>query len=212
MRIAGLDIATSSGMCWCDGEAFHASSFRPRVKRPEGLKHGEVDFTYEGMLAREFRDHLRPWLIDNQITDVGVEKPLAPNITYKKAIIDTTADWAGQSLKYEEKGATTFATIFRIYMLVGNAVELCARLNIDIHMISQGAWRRSFLKTTKAPPGAKDGTAYLKALAKKQCELAGIEIRNADQADAAGVCWHLRAMLNPRLAAVAGDLFKGAAA
>lgn len=192
MVLGALDIATTTGLAIARGEVITAQSFRPRAQRPDGLKPGEVDFTHEGRVAREFRDHLLAWLRAEEVDVVGIEKPLVPNISYKKPIVDTTASWAGQAITYEEKGATTFGTIFRIYALVGQAVELCARLNIPVYPVPQQTWRSAFIGVTRAPKGTSNGTAWLKAQAKTQCERLGIKIANTDQADAVGVVFWLR--------------------
>jgi hypothetical protein len=197
MRLAGLDIATTTGAGLILGEDIRALSFRPREKRPFGLKPGEVDFAYEGRLAREFRDWLRPLLVAEEIETVGIEKPLPPNVTYRKPIVDRSTEWAGTAIRYEEKGGTTMATIFRIYSFVSEALEICARLNIPVHVVSQDAWRKSFLGFSKAPKGTTDGSAWLKAQAKAQCARIGVEVKNADAADAVGVAWHLRGMMDP---------------
>ena len=197
MRIVGLDIATNTGVGLILGEEVRALSFRPKEKRPFGLGPGEVDFAYEGRLAREFRDWLRPLLVAEGIEAVGIEKPRPPNVTYRKPIVDRNTEWAGTAIRYEEKGGTTMATIFRIYSFVGEACELCARLNIPVHVFSQDAWRKSFLGFSKAPKGTTDGSAWLKAQAKAQCGRIGVEVKNADAADAVGVVWHLRGIVNP---------------
>lgn len=197
MRIAGLDIATTTGAATILGEVVRAQSFRPREKRPFGLKPGEVDFAYEGRLARDFRDWLRALLVAEAIEVVGIEKPLPPNVTYRKPIVDRDTEWAGTAIRYEEKGGTTMATIFRIYSFVSEACELCARLNIPVHVVSQDAWRKSFLGFSKAPKGTTDGSAWLKAQAKAQCQRIGVEVKNADAADAVGVAWHVRGLLSP---------------
>ena len=197
MRLCGLDIATTTGAGLIIGDEVRALSFRPKEKRPFGLERGKIDFAYEGRVAREFRDWLRPLLVAEAIEVVGIEQPLPPNVTYRKPIVDLDTKWAGTAIRYEEKGGTTMGTIFRIYSLVSEACELCARMNIPVHVFSQDAWRKSFLGFSKAPKGTTDGSAWLKAQAKAQCARLGIEVKNADAADAVGVAWHLRGMLSP---------------
>jgi hypothetical protein len=208
VRLGGLDIATTTGLALALDETITTSSFRPSVKRPFDLDRNEVDFGFEGEVCREFRDHLRPWLVDNGIEAVGIEKPLPPNITITKTTVDTQAQFYGEALRKEIKGGTTFATIFRIYALVGQACELCARLNIPVYLIEQGIWRQSFIGTKRAPDGTSDASKWLKERSKRQCELLRIHVPNLDAAEAVGVVWHLRGMLNPRLAGRAEDLFR----
>lgn len=208
MRLAGLDIATTTGLAFADGETITASTFRPRAKRPFELKKNEVDFNYDGEVFREFRNHLRPWLVEHKPEAVAIEKPLPPNITVRNPVVDTTSQWAGQALRYEEKGGTTFGVIFRIYGLVGHACELCRRLNIPVYLVEQGKWRESFIGVKSAPKGTSDASTWLKQRAKAQCELLKIHVPNLDAAEAVGVVWWLRGRLNPRLAGRADDLFR----
>lgn len=208
--LGGLDIATTTGLSRCVGDVITSSSFRPSAKRPAGLKPGEVDFRHEAKVVREFRDHLRTWLIDSGIQAVAIEKPLVPNLTIKKPIIDAQPNFGGQAIRYESKGGTTFGTIFRIYALVGCALEVCDRLSIQIYVVPQQSWRSSFMGVTRAPKGTENGSAWLKGKSKETCERLGIVIANADQADAAGIVFWLRAYLNPRLGNVRDDLFNAA--
>lgn len=208
MVIGGLDLATKSGLAVCRNGVFSASTFRASAKRPFGLKPGEVDFGHEGRVAREFRDHLRTWFITEGIEAVAIEKPLVPNISVRKPIVDNQASFGGQAIRYETSGGTNFGTIYRIYILSGHAVELCERLGIQLHVVAQQSWRSAFLGVTRAPRGTANGTAWLKQKAKETCEREGIVIANADEADAVGVCFWLKSYLNPRIASVRDDLFK----
>ncbi len=208
MNIGGLDVATKTGLACARGDEIVTTSFRPSVKRPFGLKQGEVDFSHEGQVSREFRDYLRAWLADNEIGTVAIEKPLVPNLTIKKPVYDRQAGFGGPVLRYEQAGGTNFGTIFRIYALVGQAVEICVRMNITVHVVAQQTWRSSFMGVTRAPRGTEDGSKWLKQKSKEACERAGIKIKNADEADAAGIAFWLRSYLNPRLAGVRDDLFK----
>lgn len=210
--IGALDIATTTGLCTVEGEAFFPTAFRSGEKRPFGLKKGEIDFAFEGRIFRQFRDHIRTWIVENGITDLGIERPLQSNVTIKKPIYDTSSKWAGTAVTYKEVGGTTMGTIFRIYGLVAAAVEISARLGVSVHMISQGEWRSAFLGVTRAPKGTKDGTIWLKNKAIDQCRLIGLNDLTADMADSVGICWTLRAKLNPRLAGHADDLFRKAKA
>ena len=208
MILGGLDLATKSGLAVCRNGAITASTFRASAKRPFGLKPSEVDFGHEGRVAREFRDHLRAWFITEGIEAVAIEKPLAPNISVNKPIIDNQASFGGQAVKYLKTGGTNFGTIYRIYVLSGHAVELCERLGIELHVVAQQTWRSAFLGVTRAPRGTANGTAWLKNKAKETCEREGIAIANADEADAVGIVHWLKAYLNPRIASVRDDLFK----
>lgn len=191
MSIAGLDIASTTGITIFREGVWRASSFHAREKRPKDLKVGAIDYAYEGRVFHAFEDHLRSILTAEKVTDVGIEKPLQSNVTFKRPIINQQAAFAGQAIVYEEAGGTTMATIFRIYPLVGHALSLCSRLNIAVHMISQAAWRTSFGVPTKAPRGTSNSSAWLKAKARERCDELQIVVSNNDQADSAGVCWAL---------------------
>lgn len=210
MRLGGLDIATTSGFAFADGEAIQASSFRPGAKRPFDLARGEVDFGHEGAVAREFRDYLRAWLVANEIEALGIERPLRSNVTFRKPIVDMKANFAGQALKFEEKGGTTFNIIYRLYVLHGHAVETCCRLNIPVHVVNNTEWRRAFLGDVRPPRGSTNQSAWWKNQSMLQCHRIGVEVKNADASDAVGVLWWLRGKLNPRIAGPANDLFRKA--
>lgn len=208
MRLGGLDIATASGLALMDGETITATSFRPRAKRPFELRNGEVDFNHEGRIAAEFRDHLRAWLVDNRIEAVAIERPMQSNVTFKKPTVDMNAGFYGQAIRYETKGGTNFSTIFRLYVLAGEACELCARLNIPVHIVTSGEWRKAFLGDLRPPKGHENPSAWWKHQAKLQCERIKVSVPNADAADGVGIVWWLRGKLNPRLAARHDDLFR----
>lgn len=198
MKLLGADIATQSGFAIADGEEIRAHSFRPRAQRPEGYEKGKVHFGYEGALMKEFRDHLYPLLVSEEIEAMAIEQPLTPDVEFTRTEIDLQANFHGQALRKIKGGGTTFATIFRIYSLVGHACEIGARLNIPVFMVSQQRWRKSFIGLTKAPKESNDKGKWLKAAARAQCEQLGIHVTNDDQSDAVGVVWWLRGEMNPR--------------
>lgn len=199
MRIAGIDIATTTGFCLHDTQSgeWVPSSFRPKAKRPFEAAVGAVHYGFEGEVAREFRDHLLRWLCAEGIEAVGIEQPLTPQIERRRPVFNPQADFSGQAITYQKTGATSFGTIYRIYGLHYQAVEVCSRLNIPVHVIHQSEWRSSFIGVTRAPKGASNGTAWLKNKAKDRCVQLNIPVRNADQADAVGVCHHLLSILTP---------------
>jgi hypothetical protein len=210
MRLGGLDIATTTGFACADGEVITASSFRSGAKRAFDLARGEVDYDHEGIVAREFRDHLRAWLVSNEIEALGIEQPLTPNLTIKKPVVNFQSDFAGQAITYETKGATTYGTIYRLYILHGQAVELAKRLNIKPYVVHQATWRKAFFGDMRPPKGCTDKSKWWKEQAKMQCHRLGIEVKNADAAESVGVAFWLRGALNPRTAGTADDLFRKA--
>ena len=188
MILCGLDIATTTGIAIMRGNVasdIHAWSFRPRAKRPEDLKKGAVDFTHESLIAMEFRDHLYGIFIAEGVECVGIEKPLPPNLQ----------EFGGPTMTgIQKRGAVSFGTIFRIYMLVGQAIEVCARLSIPIHVVHQASWRKSFIGVSRAPKGNTDNK-WLKKEAMKRCDLLRIPATNLDAAEAVGIVWHLRGVI-----------------
>jgi hypothetical protein len=208
MVLGGLDIATTTGLAVCDGELITASSFRPRAKRPFDLKAGEVDYNHEGKLLVEFKDYLRGWLINNQIEAVAIEQPMRSNKTFMKATVNKNAGFFGQAISYEEKGGTQYNIIFRLYTLVGAACEVCSRLNVNVKVVNNTTWRKSFLGDMRPPRGHSNPSQWWKEQAKRQCERLKVDVPNTDAADSVGIVWWLRGELNPRLSGVADDLFK----
>lgn len=199
MRLAGLDIATRTGLTVVRDGAFRASSFKPRAEQTEGLKKGKLDFAYEGRLFHEFRGWLHGQLVENEITDVGIEEPLRSDVPMKKATIDTSAGFFGQAITYGDSSNTNMATVFRLYGLQAHALEICARLSIAVHMFPQQTWRSEFMGVTRAPTSVpKDKRSkWLKDKAREVCALHGIEVVNADQGDSAGIAWVLKNRLYP---------------
>jgi hypothetical protein len=100
-------------------------------------------------------------------------------------------------------------TIFRIYPLVGHALSLCARLNIEVQVLSQTTWRKAFRIPTQAPKGTKNGRSWLKNKAKERCAELGIAVKNADQAESVGVAWALGSRLGILRAPRTADMLVG---
>jgi hypothetical protein len=196
MNIAGLDLATTSGLTALknagtkDG-VYEATTFKASVKKKPLEKDDDkgLDAMREGEIARKFADFLEVWLIENQIGYVAIEAPLPSNPTRKKRTIDRSSEWAGQAIRYEEVAGTSFAAIFRIYGLEMIAVMICNRLNIPVLFLAQGKWRRDFLGNGRPQNPKKE--------AKKACERLGITVSSLDAAESVGVCWCLNQILNP---------------
>lgn len=178
-----------------------SSTFRANVKKNILDDSKSLDAVREGEIFRKFEDHLTAWLIDNEISYVGIEAPLPSNPVRKKAHVNTGADFAGQAITYTEVPGASLAAIFRIYSLEGVACAVCSRLNIPAMFISQGTWRKSFLGTGKPREPKKEALAVCKRL--------GIECSSADAAEACGIVYHLNTVLNP-YGKRANDLFKSA--
>jgi hypothetical protein len=193
MNIAGLDLATVSGLACMKEGIYTATTFRASTKKKAFLEPDEkkktLDANHEGEIGRKFEDFLTTWLIDNDIGYVGIEAPLPSNGTRQKTEIDTETNWAGKSIRKVTVDGASLSAIFRIYGLEMIACAVCHRLNIPVIFIHQGTWRKSFLGTGK-PSNPKQA-------AKKECERRGVKISSADSAEAVGVCYHLYLHLNP---------------
>lgn len=201
MNIAGLDIATTSGLTkrTADG-VYTTTTYRGTVKKKKFLDKDEekkLDLDHEGEIARRWEDFLTCWLIDNQIGYVGIEAPLPSNKTSRKKVIDTQTEWAGKAIRYEEKKGTSMASIYRLYGLSMIAAAVCKRLNIPCILVHQGSWRADFLGNGRPTEAKKE--------AMKMCRRLGILVTSEDAAESVGVCWWLHNHLNP--ASRPGDLF-----
>lgn len=125
MRIAGLDVATKTGLCVMDGERLvHVEAFRPKGKEDPEIFHG-------------FRTWLRPLLIAHQVEHVAMEEPLRSDLKRRNA--DGT-----------EEAMTNMRTYLRLYGLRAHVVEICAALNIPCLEVNQSTWRKAFIGNGRA--------------------------------------------------------------
>lgn len=199
MKIAGLDIATTSGFSIWDGEKFHTQTFRANVKKNILENSKSLDAAREGEIVRKFEDFIHCWLVENRVEYVGIEQPIPSNPVRKKRQINMSADFAGQAITYAETPGTSQAAIFRIYALEAAAAATCHRLNIPVVFVAQGTWRKTFLGS------GRPGNAKQEAV--KMCGRLGIEISSVDSAEAVGVCYHLVQEMFPQKVRRANDLF-----
>lgn len=199
MNIAGLDLATTSGLCVLKDGEFTAETYRGQVKK-KFLDHEKgLDADREGQIGRQFQDYLRIWLITNKVGICAIEAPIASNSTRRKAEVHTDTAWAGKAITYTEVPGTSLAAIFRIYGLEFLAATICSRLNIPVRFISQGEWGKAFTGSG-APAGRKDRAV-------QQCRRLNIPITSVDAAESVGICWTLNQILNPYSHRRANDLF-----
>jgi hypothetical protein len=177
MRIAGFDLATTSGAAILDrGEFVRADLFKAT---------GEGD----GELFRGFRKWFFHYLQSHQIERAAIEAPLVSNLTRKDA--------AGN-----EHPMASQRAYLRLYGFRAIALEVGARLLPEpILEVHQSAWRSAFLGANR-PKGAD-----LKALAVNQCALLRWPVPNRDAAEAVGVAWWLAGELRTAKLARPGDLF-----
>jgi hypothetical protein len=178
MIVAGLDIASRTGLAILDGDKLiHWEAHRPAGDEDHVIFHG-------------FRTWLRPTLRSFHVQHVGIEQPLPTNI----AITDAKKDASGKE-RTTKRNPLTMGTYLRIYGLFGHAVEMLYAMNVPFEIIHQGTWRKSFLGSGRAD----------KDMAIAQCRRLGWPIKSYDAAEAAGVAFHLQGVLH--INARAGELF-----
>lgn len=125
MIVAGLDVATRTGICIMDGEnPLHIESFRPAGKEDAEIFHG-------------FRAHLRAMLISHRVEHAAIEEPLRSDL--KRRNPDGTED-----------PLTNMRTYLRLYGLRAHAIEVCHALNIPCEEVNQASWRKAFLGNGRA--------------------------------------------------------------
>lgn len=125
MRLAGLDIATTSGIAILDGDkCLHAEAYRPKGKTDAEIFHG-------------FRVHLRSLLVAFEVEHVGIEEPLRSDLTRKEK--------DGSSVPISNMG-----TFLRLYGLRAHAIEIAHSLNLPHTEFNQSSWRKAFLGNGRA--------------------------------------------------------------
>lgn len=201
--LAGLDIATTTGLAMLRDDEVTTTTFRGGAKQKflDTGKFGSLDPMVDGDIGRRWEDFLRVWLIDNQITHVAIEAPLITNNTRMVEEVDTTTEWAGTSVRKVEKGATNMSAIYRSTGMSMLAIATCSRLGIPVWFVAQGTWRKEFTGSGVGK-GAKDRCVAA-------CRKLGIEISSVDAAEAVGIVLWLDTVLRPSQARRrAEDLFR----
>ena len=209
MRLAGFDLATRTGISIDAGEGVRAYSWSANAKRPLGSKSTEIVESYEAEIKEQFRDHIWAMLVSHGITAVGYEEPRKNDFERTKTTVDESSAWAGKAFKKERVRSSSNLALFRANMLATELRAVCMRLNIPALAIPESDWRKSLLGYARAPRGVEDGRKYLKQAVIKHCRLLGIEVKNDDAADSAGVLLALRAILMPAKLSRANDMFNG---
>lgn len=178
MMIAGLDIATTTGIALINGEKLvwaHAFKW-------EGVTSGAI--------FRSFRSTFYKHIEKYKITHVAAEEPLRTDIELKGKLNEDGTEG--------EKRRVTMQTFQRIYGLCAICEEVCAAHNVDFRYVHQGTWRKSFTGSGRA--SKDDALAWAR--------LVDPTINSFDAAEALGVAWWLRGELDSRYSAPRGDLFE----
>lgn len=125
MIVAGLDVATRTGLCILDAEKLvHVEAFRPAGKEDPEIFHG-------------FRNWLRPMLVSHEVQHVAMEEPLRSDLKRREADGSETA-------------LTNMRTYLRLYGLRAHVREICFALNIPCEEVNQSSWRKAFLGNGRA--------------------------------------------------------------
>ncbi|WBU27546.1 hypothetical protein OOZ54_12660 [Rhodopseudomonas palustris] len=177
MILAGLDVATVTGFAILKGDSYVTAG----AFHWQGKTSGEV--------FRHCRRIIYKMIDKYQITHVGVEQPLRTDI-----------ELPGRALEDGSTGPATrppMKTFQRIYGLCAVVEEVCAAQSVDHRYINQGTWRKAF--TGNGHATKQESLAY--------AQLIDRTITSLDAAEALGVAWCLRGLLDPRYAVPRGDLF-----
>lgn len=178
MKIAGLDVATTTGFAILDGDSYVTSG----AFRWQGDRSGEV--------FRHCRRIIYRMIEKYQITHVGVEQPLRTDI-----------ELSGPRNEDGSEGPKTrppMKTFLRIYGLCAIVEEVCEAHGVHHRYINQMTWRKAF--TGNARASKEDSLAY--------AQLIDRSVTSLDAAEAIGIAWCLRGQLDPRFAIPRGDLFE----
>lgn len=199
--IAGLDIASTTGLAFRRGDEIKAETFRLKstkniLDNAKGLNAAKM-----GVSFREFEDFIISWLLDNKVSHCAIEEPLNTNFSQRrvKRAVAPEAAWAGKASVEVVEPGVTMETFFKIHGLEAMACAACMRLNIHVEFVNQATWRKTFLDNGRPKEP--------KRAAKKRCETLGIKVTSLDAAEAVGVMWWMDQKVNPYGARSANDLF-----
>ncbi len=178
MRILGMDIATTTGLCMLDGDRYvFARAFHWEGK-------------YSGQVFRHFRKTLYKIVEDNRIEYGAAEEPLRTDIEIKGKPTEDKPE--------PESTRPPMKTFQRIYGLCAIAEEVFEAHKVPFKYVNQGTWRKAFTGNGRATKN--DSLAYAQLIDKT--------ITSLDAAESLGVAWWLRGHLDPRFASPRGDLFE----
>lgn len=193
MRLAGLDLATTSGWAVFDnGSPLTAGKFKSVG-------------TTDGQVFSAFRLWLRGFLIAERIEHVAIEEPLRSDLS--RTEINFDGGVFGARTHKTKVPITNMSTLRRLYGLAAHAHAVCHDLGIPVEEINQRTWRSAFLGSVAPPKGTGDRTAWWKDQALQQCKRLGLDLKSKDAADAVGVCFALAGRLKQERV-LTGDLFK----
>ena len=166
MIVAGLDLATTTGLAILDGtRVVHIEAFRPPGKEDAPIFAG-------------FRQWLRAMMISHGVQEAAIEQALVTDIK--------TPDKRPNARPGETRNPVTMKTYLRLYGLRAHAIEVFHTLNIPVREIHQSTWRKAFCGNGRA---TKEETL---ALARRIYPA----LKSKDAAEALGVAWALNGELS----------------
>ncbi len=170
MIILGLDLSkTNSGWCYLDAKDHKAA--RSGSFRSEGDWESAA-WDFSGKLIKLFKNEGKPDFC-------VIEQPMRNVQQFKKKGTKLMPELESDGMTVNPKSSLI------VNQITGAAVGVLRGYGIPFETITSGTWRKGFfVKGTKGK-----NSADWKRLAKRQCELLGIDVRNADQAEAVGVAF-----------------------
>ncbi|AQQ02440.1 hypothetical protein B0E33_01555 [Roseibium algicola] len=190
MRICGLDVATKTGWCIADGNAYQTGLF-------DAGKIGKRKVSCEAERNANFRQWLWSLIKTGDVQAVAIERRAVANM--KKKVKDPVTG------KVVVKEVTNDATAATLSYLNNCAQEVCFSLNVPFQIVAVQSWRKSFLGDLKPDPKKEEDW---KDVAKRVCQMMKIQAKSKDAAEAAGVAFWLQTQMKlQRAQAPAGGLF-----
>lgn len=190
----GLDVSkTATGWGIVGSEIQEAGAFKCPVKKPFELARGQINAQYAGDVGHWFSKEVASWLSSYRPDVVAIEQPMPGNSQRTKTEIDTSSEWAGQSVKKVKVGGTSFDTTHFLHGLAFEAARLCRARNIEVVYVASQTWRgKEGLGIGVAPKAEKDRSGWYKKQAKIYAKSFGMELTSGDAAEGFCIAVYLR--------------------
>ncbi|MBO6511539.1 MAG: hypothetical protein JJ979_24165 [Roseibium sp.] len=191
----GLDISKAATGWGVVGTGIQeAGAWRCPIPAPFNLKNGDVDARYAGEVGDWYQQRFASWVSTYRPDFVAIEKPNPGMGKRTKTTVDTSSKWAGQAIKKEEVGGTTFATTHFLNGLALLAALVCTSRNIPTIYVNTSTWRgQKGLGIGVVPPkSVKDKSAWHKKNAKTYAKACGFEAKSGDAAEGFCLATYLR--------------------
>ncbi len=192
----GLDISKScTGWGVVGPNLKEAGAWRCPIKAPFHLKRGAIDATYAGDVSDWYSRQFASWLATYRPDVVAIEQPMPGNSSRSKTEVDTSSEWAGQSLKKVEVGGTSFDTTHFLHGLAMEAARICRARNIQTIYVASQTWRGQKGLGIGTPPKSvepKDRSSWYKKKAKLYAKADGLDLKSGDAAEGFCIATYLR--------------------